>query len=145
MVLPYVPCGHFVLGTLSETYFKDVVFKVNIRQTKLTKISKIPNVKFDMKIKNRIITRYDFGSINTFRYIIQYHVMKFDMILRKFDINLRNKSLTKGSGIFHLTHGRHINMAATDVTIAGICSESRPVFSGTSPRAPKQKNPKNEK
>ena len=56
MILPYVPCGHFALGTLSETCFKDAVFEVNVRQHKLTKISKIQNVKFDIKIKTRIIT-----------------------------------------------------------------------------------------
>ena len=33
MILPYVPCGHFALGTLSETFCKDAVFEVNIRQT----------------------------------------------------------------------------------------------------------------
>ena len=31
MILPYVPCGHFALSTLSETCFKDAVFEVNVR------------------------------------------------------------------------------------------------------------------
>ena len=33
-ILPDVPCGHFAVGTLSETCFKDVVFEVNVRQQK---------------------------------------------------------------------------------------------------------------
>ena len=32
MILPYAPCGHFALSTLSETCFKDTVFEVNVRQ-----------------------------------------------------------------------------------------------------------------
>ena len=66
MILPDVPCGHLALGTLSETWFKDTVFDVNVRRQKLTKIAKFKNVKFDMKIKNPIITRYYFVSIKTF-------------------------------------------------------------------------------
>ena len=31
MILPYVPCGRFALGTLSETCFKDAVFDTNVR------------------------------------------------------------------------------------------------------------------
>ena len=62
-------CGHFALGTLSGTYLKDAVFEINVRQ-KIAKFSKIQNVKFDIKIKNLIRTRYCFVSINTFRYII---------------------------------------------------------------------------
>ena len=30
MTLPYVPCGHFALSTLSETCFKDAVFEINV-------------------------------------------------------------------------------------------------------------------
>ena len=41
MILPDVPCGHFALGTLSETCFKDAVFDVNVRRQKVTKFSNI--------------------------------------------------------------------------------------------------------
>ena len=64
MILPDVPCGHSAFGTLSETCFQYVVFKVNVRRHTLTKIGKY--VKFDTKIKHRIITRYYFGSISPF-------------------------------------------------------------------------------
>ena len=60
MILPYVPCGHFALSTLSETCFKDAVFEVNVRHKKYRKFSKSQNVNFDTKIKNRIIFRYYF-------------------------------------------------------------------------------------
>ena len=40
MILPDVPCGHFALGTLSETCFKDAVFDVNVRRQKVIQISK---------------------------------------------------------------------------------------------------------
>ena len=40
MILPDVPCGHFALGTLSETCFKDAVFDIDVRRQKLTKNSK---------------------------------------------------------------------------------------------------------
>ena len=65
MISPDFPRGHFALGTLSETCFEDVVFEVNVRQQNLTKISEIKNVKLDMEIKIRIISRYYFGAINT--------------------------------------------------------------------------------
>ena len=32
IILPAVPCGHFALGFLSETCFKDAVFNLNARQ-----------------------------------------------------------------------------------------------------------------
>ena len=52
MILPYVPGGHFVLGTLLEACLKDVVFDVNARQQKITKMSKFQNCHlFDMKMK----------------------------------------------------------------------------------------------
>ena len=44
--LPDVLCGHFALGTLPETYFKDAVVKVNSSQQLLTKISEIPKHQF---------------------------------------------------------------------------------------------------
>ena len=40
IILPDVTCGHCALGTLSETDFKDVVFNVNGRQQKMTRIDK---------------------------------------------------------------------------------------------------------
>ena len=43
MILPDVPCGHFALGTLSETCFKDAVFDINVRRHKLTKNSQVQN------------------------------------------------------------------------------------------------------
>ena len=30
MILPHVSCGHFALGTLSETCLKDAVFEINV-------------------------------------------------------------------------------------------------------------------
>ena len=53
-------CGHFALGTLLKTYLKDVVFEINVFSKKVPNTAKIKNVKFDTKINNRIITRYDF-------------------------------------------------------------------------------------
>ena len=41
MILPDVPCGHFALGTLSDTCFTDAVCDVNVRRQNLTKVSKI--------------------------------------------------------------------------------------------------------
>ena len=59
-------CGHFALGTLSETYLKDAVFEINVFSKKIPKNANIEDVKFDTKINNRIRTRYYFVSINTF-------------------------------------------------------------------------------
>ena len=42
MILPEDPCGHFALGTLSETCSKDAAFEVNARRQKMTRMSKIP-------------------------------------------------------------------------------------------------------
>ena len=70
MILPYVPCGHFDLSTLSETCLKDAVFDVNVRRQKLSNLVKSKNVKVDMKIKNRIIARYCFVSIKTAQRVI---------------------------------------------------------------------------
>ena len=30
-------CGHFALGTLSETYLKDAVFEINVQDQNITK------------------------------------------------------------------------------------------------------------
>ena len=43
VILPDVLCGHFALGTLSETCFKDVICKINVRQQTLTNMSN-PNM-----------------------------------------------------------------------------------------------------
>ena len=48
--------------------FKRCRFWRKCLMKKRRKFEKIKNVKFDMKIKNRIITRYYFGSISTFWY-----------------------------------------------------------------------------
>ena len=53
-------CAHFELGTLSKTYLKDVVFEINVFRKKSPKMTKSKNVKFDTKIKKRIIFRYYF-------------------------------------------------------------------------------------
>ena len=37
MILPYITCGHFALGTSSETYFKNAVFDVSIAQHSISK------------------------------------------------------------------------------------------------------------
>ena len=42
MILRDVPCDHFAFDTLSQTCLKDAVFDINVRQHKLTRISKIP-------------------------------------------------------------------------------------------------------
>ena len=60
--------GHLALGTLLETCLKDAVFEINVFSKKIPKIAKIKNVNFDTKIKKRIIFRYYFDSISTFRY-----------------------------------------------------------------------------
>ena len=39
MTSPDVPCGHFALGTLSETCFKNPVFDVDVRRQEFTKVS----------------------------------------------------------------------------------------------------------
>ena len=44
MILPDFQCGHFALGTLSETCTKYFVFDVNVRQQVLTKIVKCKNM-----------------------------------------------------------------------------------------------------
>ena len=41
MILPYVSCGHFALGTISEQCFKDAIFDECVRQ----QLSKVPNSK----------------------------------------------------------------------------------------------------
>ena len=46
MALPYVPSGHFALGTLSETCFKYSVFDVNAGQKKIIKSSKHQTCRF---------------------------------------------------------------------------------------------------
>ena len=63
MMLADVPRGQFAPSTLSETCFKDAVFEVNVRRQKLANSK---NVKFDININNRIITRCCFVSIKTF-------------------------------------------------------------------------------
>ena len=35
-------CGHFALGTLSETYLKDAVFEINVFSEKINRNDKIP-------------------------------------------------------------------------------------------------------
>ena len=52
-------CGHFALGTLSETYLEDAVFKINVQDQNITN---------KYKIKKRIRTSYYFVSINTSLY-----------------------------------------------------------------------------
>ena len=32
IILPHVQCGHFALSTLSETYFKEPVFEINVKK-----------------------------------------------------------------------------------------------------------------
>ena len=51
-----------------ENMFKRCRFWRKCLMKKCRKIEKIKNVNFDMKIKNRITTRYYFCSINTFWY-----------------------------------------------------------------------------
>ena len=51
-----------------ENMFKRCRFWRKCLMKKRQQIEKSQNVKFDMKIKNRIITRYYFGSISTFWY-----------------------------------------------------------------------------
>ena len=79
-------CGHFALGAFSRTCLKDAVFDVKCLMKKCRKNEKIKNVNFDMKIKNRITTRYHFCSINTFWYPSNHF---FDFLkLYVFGINL---------------------------------------------------------
>ena len=49
MMLPDVPCGHFAIGTLSETCLKDAVFNINVTTQKVTKSK---NVNFCLDIKH---------------------------------------------------------------------------------------------
>ena len=37
-------CGHFALGTLSETYLKDAVFKINVQDQNITNKYKNPQM-----------------------------------------------------------------------------------------------------
>ena len=66
MILPYVPCGCFALGTLSETYFKAVVVEVHVFSKQIPNASKSPNVNVDTKITNRIGTTCYLFTVNTF-------------------------------------------------------------------------------
>ena len=81
MMSPDVPCVHFALRTLSETYFKDAVFDVHVRQQQLTKVSKTRKRQNWHDNKKRIITRYCFGSVNTFWYTSNHFVRLFYSLL----------------------------------------------------------------
>ena len=76
-----VPCGHFALGTLSETCLKDAGFDVNVKPKKILNLAKSRNAKIDMAIKKRIIIRYCFVSIITFQHVLIY--IPFDIIYFK--------------------------------------------------------------
>ena len=67
-------CCHVALGTYSRTCLKDAVVEINVRRHKLTNVAKIPKCQFDMNIKNRIITKYCFVSINTFQ-LVMIHLL----------------------------------------------------------------------
>ena len=65
MILPHAPCGHFALGTLSETHFIVPNSEVNVTQHKLTKKRKVQKWQFWHHMSNCIGTIYDFVSTNT--------------------------------------------------------------------------------
>ena len=66
---------------------------LDVRHQNLTKSNEIPNVNFDIKINNRIITRYYFVSINIFQYLIQCNFIKIDIKLHNLGVVLRKKTL----------------------------------------------------
>ena len=63
MILPYVPCGHFALSTLSETCFKVSVFETDVKKYNNENGDPPPQkeVKCDTKIKRRIKFKYYFA------------------------------------------------------------------------------------
>ena len=61
MILPYVPCGHFALSTLSETCFKDAVFEVNVRHKKYIENSQNPKMS-NLTPKSKIVSYLDIIS-----------------------------------------------------------------------------------
>ena len=52
-------CGHFAVGTFSETYLKDVVFEMSVfTQFKSSEMTKLKNVICDTKINICITFEY---------------------------------------------------------------------------------------
>ena len=54
MTLPYVPCGHFALGTLSETCCKEHIFDRNVKKyiTRKLRNPKMSNLTTKSKIES---------------------------------------------------------------------------------------------
>ena len=51
MILSSSLCGHFTLGTFSNTYLKNAVFEMNAFTKKSPNVTNSKNVKFDSKMK----------------------------------------------------------------------------------------------
>ena len=73
MILPHVECGHFALGTLSETCFQEQVFEVNVK-TNITPIAKSRNVSFDTQIK-----------VVSYAYMILYILINLNVLYYNFE------------------------------------------------------------
>ena len=87
-----------------ENMFKRCRFWHTCLMKKCPKNKKSWNVKFDMKIKNRIITRYYFVAINTFRYMIWCDLNILHLFLRNF-ANFRNTTtVKKAPRSIHIKH-----------------------------------------
>ena len=68
MTLPYVPCGHFALSTLSETCCKEPIFDRNVKKY-ITKKIKNPKMSI-LTPKTKIVSYLD---------IILYRLTHSDM------------------------------------------------------------------
>ena len=58
MTLPYVPCGHFALGTLSKTCSKDAVFEINVEDQTYRKKYEHPKM-LNLRSKTKTVSELD--------------------------------------------------------------------------------------
>ena len=111
MILPDVPCGHFALGTLSETYSKVNFLTWVLDRKNWQNLAKSKNVKFDMKIRNRIMTRYCFVSMKTSQRVMIYMSLEFVYFSTK--THICPKRLPRNT--FNvIQHTRNTNLLYTD-------------------------------
>ena len=80
MIVPYVPCGHFALGTLSETCVKVPVFEVNVKQKNSEHLQN-PKMS-NLTPKSRNVSELDiilsqFTHSKLFLYICNAFLIKF--------------------------------------------------------------------
>ena len=110
----HLVCAVILHLTLCRKHVLKMLFlRLTFLDKKIPKVTKSKNVKFDTKIKKRIITRYYFVSIKTFRYIISSWIHTTE---RYFRLSLSGRGGVEDNG-----KKSYQNLDKNNLLVCGLC------------------------